>query len=166
MRFERIIRTLRQFLGLTPRERTAREKALDALGLMRSEGHSASAAARESGTSVRQMHRYLGEDVLYREGHRLQAARSDRLYRTLWVFTTQGMQEVGVHGSAKASEVSRHWQAMRTYLEGEGTAALQWLEGKLVGGFVYETNPDRIEAAYLRGDLDAETIYARLGGAA
>jgi len=155
---EKIVRSLRQLLGLRPTERETRERTLEALNLMRQEGHSASEAAELAGTTTKSMRRYLG-DALEQDGRRLRASRGDRLYRELKVLTTEGTKVVGVRGSGQASLISQHANAVRQYLATGQTGALAPFAGRTIAGLAFETDPTAIEEHWRRGELDWEDLY-------
>jgi hypothetical protein len=148
----------KSFKVLTPAQRQARSRALNAVAKMRGSGMSLSDAARHAGTTPVTVHRYA-EPALTKRGSRVIATRGDRLYRRMVVLTPQGRQEVDLRGSRVASLVGRHHDAARRYLRNGDITPLTWFRGKTVGGVEFATDPKDIETAAIRGDLDVDDIY-------
>jgi hypothetical protein len=126
---------------------------------MRSDpGLSLSRAAANEGTTPRAVHRYAG-DALERNGGRWHATHGDRLYRPMVVYSGGAIVDVDVRGSRKASELSAYHSAVRHYLDTGDEEPLKRFQGKSVGGFVYETDPDVLDEMARRRQLDTESIY-------
>ena len=90
----------------------------------------------------------------------------------LRVLTTTGLRVVTGLTAAEASQVGRHWNAIRRYLETGDDTRLTGLTGVVVGathppgpgvgtagGFELETDLDVIEWHAVRGDIGFESIY-------
>jgi hypothetical protein len=106
---------------------------------MRTEGLSLTRAARKAHTTPETVRRYVGSALLRTRGGRWAATSFDRFTRRVWFLTPRGPVEVIVRNSRTASRIARHMAAVRTYLQGSGTAALQEFVGKSVrsGGVSY-----------------------------
>jgi len=154
-----VIRTIPQFLALTPAERGAWRAAFHALELMR-EGHSLSAAARRAGTTPAVVRSYVNP-ALGRKGTRWVARPADRLLRPMHVLTEGGIEhEVVVRGSRVASLIGAHWSAIGHYLDTGDASRLSHFRGKRVAGYALETDPDVIDIWERRGELQVEDIYS------
>lgn len=152
------IRSAGQWLKLRPAEREARERALEALSLMRSQGLSLSRAAAEAGTTTSTARRYIGDALQRDRPGRFHARPGDRLFRRMQTLTTEGVREVDVRGSRVASTIARHWNAVKTYLHGNATT-LERFAGKRVGGHELMTDLAAIEEEGRRGEVPFEHIY-------
>jgi hypothetical protein len=128
-RAPKAVRTLAAFERLRPTERQARERALEALGLMRREGLPIKRAARQSGTTVEAVLRHVGSTLERAARGRYAPRPYDRLYRRMPVLTPQGRVPVEVRDSRTASLLSRHWQAVRRYAEHGDTSGLRQFRG-------------------------------------
>jgi hypothetical protein len=148
----------KSFQGLTPAQRQARSRALNAVAQMRASGMSLTEAARHAGTTPATVHRYVAPALTSR-GNRVVATGGDRLYRRMTVLTPQGRQEVDLRGSRVASLVGRHHDAVRRYIRTGDPRPLAWFAGKRVGGVELASDPKDIETAAIRGDLDVDDIY-------
>ena len=153
--------TPKSFETLRPRAKQARAEALDALAKMR-HGALLTRAAKEAGTTPNTVVRYVG-DQLHREGGRVVASKSDRLFRRVQVTTSEGVQWVDVHSSRPASIAGQHANAVRAFLKAPDDAAaelamrnLRKFEGVTVGGKQLETRPEVLEELERRGELEFE----------
>jgi len=75
------------------------------------------------------------------------------------VLTRQGIQFLPNLTDQEASQVGRHWNAVRRYLEYGDETGLDHLDGVTVGGFTLETDPYAIEWHAVRGEVRFESIY-------
>ena len=75
------------------------------------------------------------------------------------VLTRQGIQFLPNLTDQEASQVGRHWNAVRRYLEYGDETGLTHLDGLTVGGFTLETDPYAIEWFAMRGEVRFESIY-------
>lgn len=75
------------------------------------------------------------------------------------VLSTDGVQFVGGLSAHDASEVGRHWNAIRRYLEYGEETDLSAFAGVAVGGRMLETDLYQIEWHAVRGDVRFESIY-------
>lgn len=158
-RLSRAIRSAKQFLGLRPTEREARERALETISLMRTQKLSLTSAARAAGTTRATALRYA-DDALERDAAgRFRARKADRLFRRMQILAEGGRTEVDVRGSHAASIIARHWNAVKRFLVTGDVAVLRPFIGKRVGGRVLMTDPDTIEEEARRGEVAFEDIY-------
>ncbi len=75
------------------------------------------------------------------------------------VLTTTGLQFLPDLTDREATEVGRHWNALRRYLDFGDEAGLAEFEQLEVGGYELETDLDAIEWHAVRGDVRFESIY-------
>jgi hypothetical protein len=86
------------------REKQARDRTLHALNLIRRKGYALADALRESDTSARTFHKYVGSEVLRsKPGQRLRVTKEDRRIREMPVTTALGDVAKKIHGSKNAS---------------------------------------------------------------
>jgi hypothetical protein len=146
---------------LRPPAKQGRAAALDVLAKVR-HGTPYGRAIEEAGTTPNTVVRYVG-DQLHREGGRVVATKSDRLFRRLQVTTTEGVQWVDVRGSRQASLAGRHANAVKAFLSAPDDASLQdalrnlrRFEGVTLGGKQLETRPEVLEELGRQGELEFE----------
>jgi hypothetical protein len=153
------VRTIRQFLAMTPAQRDAWRAAFHALNMMR-DGLSLAAAARRAGTTPAIVRSYVGP-ALVRKGRRWVARPADRLLRPMQILAEGGIEyEVVVRGSRAASLIGGHWSAIGYYLDTGDASRLAHFRGKRVAGRTLETDPDVIDIWDRRGELQVEDIYS------
>jgi hypothetical protein len=149
---------------LSASQRRSRERALEAVSLMRRSDLSLSQAARRAGTRPETVRRYAG-GALERRGATYRAKASDRALRRVAFLTPEGNQAVTVRSSRDASRVARYQNAVREYVRTGDASGLRQFEGGSVTdaeGKRWEFVTDR---AHLRrlghaGVLSFESIYA------
>lgn len=144
---------------LRPAEALARRQALEALSLMRRKGLSLERAAAQANTTPNAVLRHAGPALVRSSNGRYWPTPNDTLLRALLVLTTEGLIEIALLDSREATVVGRHWSAIGRLLETGDATALRPFEGRRVGGFVLETDPDVIEELGRRGELSFEDIY-------
>ncbi len=159
-RAQQDIRGARQWAALRPAAKAARDRALEALSLMRREGLSLTRAAAQAGTTPNTAWRYAGCALQRRLDGRIVATEADRLYRQMRLITPEGVVNVGIRGSRTASRVGDYWNAVHQYLATGDDTALRPFAGKRVAGRGFETNLDALDRWARRGELDFEDIYA------
>ncbi|MCW2689592.1 MAG: hypothetical protein JWR37_4482 [Mycobacterium sp.] len=131
---------------------------LDAVALMRTQGLSLSAAAREAGTRPATVRRYAAP-ALVQQGRRHQVTPSDRLYRRMRVLTPDGRRDVDVRSSRQASRVAAHYNAIQHYLRTGDDTALRKFRNVCVGGQPLATDLQAIERHASAGELAIDDIY-------
>lgn len=102
---------------LSDRSRAARDSALEALSLMRTQGLSLSKAIRRVGISRETMLKYAGHALEKTPSGQLQATPEDRIVRRMKFPTRSGITVVPIEGSRDAEKVSRYWRAVDEYLK-------------------------------------------------
>jgi hypothetical protein len=146
---------------LDAREEEARYRALDALALMRRDGLSLGAAARQAHTTAAMVRRFAGA-ALDESRRPVRARPWDRLPRQMRVLAAGGVVEVTVTSSQRASIVGHHWVAVRTYLHVGDVRVLEPFRGVTVAGVELESDPDAIDELARRGRFDFSSIYTRV----
>ena len=154
----------------TRRTRTdpaARERALDALSRMRSDGLSLKRAARWAHTTPETVRKYVGQALVKTAGGRYAATPSDRLTRYIRFLTKDGIVGIRVRGSKAASRVARHWAAVKHYLLTGETEALAEFRGRSIraGGVTYPfiTDPKTLERIDAARETSFERLYTQRG---
>jgi hypothetical protein len=163
--YRREMSAQRYFERLGVRGRLAYDRALEAIGLMRREGISATQAARRTGVTTGSIRKYASEavDVI---GRRIRAKPEDRLLRRMRVPTESGVVTAYVRGSRESSLVSRYWNAIRKYEETGDFSDIAALSGKriTVNGRKIElpTGRDSVDKLVRAGEMDIDDIYQEL----
>lgn len=143
----------------------AYRRVLDTLSLKRRKpALSLSAAARESGTTLRTIRRHAPSVLETRSG-RLDVQASDRLPRPMRMLTPTGEVIVNTRSSRTASRISRHNNAVRElYTSAGDTSALKPFNDKTIrgGGKTYEfaTDPQLLNRLARAGAVHFLDIYA------
>lgn len=139
-----------------------RHRALEALSLMRREGLSLTAAARQVDLTQKAVRRWVGR-ALEKPGARWAAKPWDRISRHMRVLSPQGLIEVEVRDSRTASRNASYWNAVDQYLRTGNEELLRPFRGKSFSsrGVRYEfvTSTDVIERAALVGQVEFEDLY-------
>lgn len=159
-RSPRPVRSETELVALRPSEQAARDRALEALSLMRREGLSRAEAARRAGTTASAILRHAGPALERTPTGRYRARPGDRLLRRLQVLSPEGKRVIVTRGSRAASLTGSHWNAIDHYLRTGDASRLRRYRGKTVGGIPLETDPDAIDEWTRRGELEIEDIYA------
>ena len=147
------------------RDPLARERALEVLQRMRTDGESLTRAAREAHTTPETVHRYVGTALVRTRRGRWAATPSDRLTRHVWMFTKDGKVEVAIRGSRQASRVARYMAAVDGYLKKGDTDALAKFEGQGVRSrnqtYLFLTDTEALERLAKAGEVSFERLYTR-----
>lgn len=143
----------------------ARERALEALNLMRSDSLSLKQAARAAFTTPETVRRHVGKVVFRNPNGRYSAKPSDQLARHVWLHTEGGKIEISVRGSRNVGRIARHMAAVDRYLRTGDTEPLAEFERQTIRSrteehsFLTDTNAlDRLAQA---GEVSFERLYAR-----
>lgn len=153
--------TAKDFGAFRTSQKEADRRALDALSHMR-QGDPLVKAAKKAGTTPNTVIKYAGSALEKRSDGRWAAKKSDRLYRPpMNVLTTEGMQFLSPGGKREASLISNYMNDIGRFLATGDKSRLKKYKGKKVAGFILETDPDIIEAAAHKGELDFEDIYEK-----
>lgn len=143
--------------------RAARERALEALGLMRSEGLSLRGAAERVGTTPRTVHKYVGP-ALRKEGRKYRAAERDDLLRPLALLTPEGNRRVWVRSSRDARLIAQYQNAVRLYIrtgDDSGLARFERAGIRDASGawWPFVTDRELVKRLGSAGVLSFESIY-------
>jgi len=114
---------------MSDQHRRTWDKALRALGKMRKEGVSAKDAAHDSDISPSTLRRWLGNTLRKNGRGRLRANTGDSFLRPLRVLTPDGLRDILVKGTRRASQISRHWIAVNQLLDATDLHALEKFKG-------------------------------------
>jgi transposase-like protein len=143
----------------------ARERALEALQLMRSEGLSLTAAARKAGTTPATVRKHVRNALRRTQGGRYLATPSDRLVRHLWLLTPKGVVEVAVRGSRQAELVASYMAAVDWYLRRGDASRLAAFRGKGIRSgdrfFPFLTDTAALDKLARAGEVSFERLYTR-----
>jgi hypothetical protein len=156
----RDIRTVSEWASLIASEKRARDRALEALSLMRHEDLSLDRAAEAAGTTPHTVLKYAGGALQRTASGEIRARSSDSLFRRMRALVAgEGPRDVDVHTSREASIIARHWNAVKHFLWTGDPRRVARFKGVTVAGRPLETDPDAIERWARRGELDFEDIY-------
>jgi hypothetical protein len=142
--------------ALSRRQRETYARALHARRLMERAGMSREQAAREAGTSVRTIKRYLG-DAVEKRGGRWRVRAKARLYSYVRVPTTSGIRTL--EASAREAALARDYKdALWRWANTGDDSALAAMEGAVIDGHVLETDLAVLGELLDRGELDIYEI--------
>lgn len=148
---------------LPDRSQVARERALEALSLMRERGVSATAAADQVGIALETLKKYAGQALRKTESGAWKAKPRDRITRFMKFPTPKGLTLLDVHDSRTASEIGRYWEAVRKYLRTGDEKVLWPFEGRTIevqGEFHdFLTDPFLLKRFARAGEISFPTIY-------
>lgn len=158
-------------IGKRGREIETRNRALHALAKMRRDKLSFAEACRLEHIKPSTVVRHVGNAITQdRPGGRYHATAGDRLRRDLQIPTALGPIPVPIHGSKKATEISRYLNAIALYLRKGDASKLERFKGKTIriGGQKIEliTDPAALTDLALAGALQFDQLYASFTGAA
>lgn len=150
-------------LELTERSQDARERALEALANVRTEGWSPTRAAKAAGTTLKTMKRYLGPVLEKQESGRYKAKGYDRMIRMMRFQTEKGLIALEVKDSRSASRIAKYWAAVDHYLTDGDPERLKPFRGKSVQvngePHPFITDLDTLERLALAGEVRFEDLY-------
>lgn len=149
--------TGKAYAGLTPAQKQARGRALEALSHMR-QGDSLTKAAKQAHTTVNTVIRWTGPAMEHKSGKWTPKA-TDRLVRRMKVLTTDGVIDLEVRSSKQASAIGGHSAAVKDYLATGSEDGLRKFRGKTVGGHILLTDPEQLIDLASVGELEYEDIY-------
>src|SRR3989442_11209742 len=98
-RVRKNVRNAKQWRALKLPERTARDRALEALVLMRREKMTLTRAAMRATTTRNTVLKYTGMALARRPDGRYVAKRADRLFRRMRILSPDGVTSVSIRGS-------------------------------------------------------------------
>ena len=154
----------------TRRPRTdpaARERALEAVNYVRSDGCSLTEAARRARTTPATVRKYASPALVRSPGGRYAATPSDRLTRHIRFLTKDGIAAIRVRGSKAASDTARHWAAAKHCLLTGETEALAEFHGRSIRAdgvtYYFITDPATLERLHAAGETSFERLYTQRG---
>ena len=144
-------------------QQEAYERALLVLGLMRRDGLSLSAAAREAGTQPETARRFVRAALMRTRG-RWEAKPADRLERRMLFYDSEGAKFVTIRSSTAASRIGEYHNAMKEFLETGNRSKLKPFAGKLIVDargkrHRFVTGPKVIRRLARAGEFRFESIY-------
>ncbi|MGA3354792.1 MAG: hypothetical protein ABSD85_16665 [Acidimicrobiales bacterium] len=151
------------WFALSPRDRASRQRAVEAVALMRKEGLRASLAARRAGTTTDAMMRWTGDRLERTSSGRLVLRPHDQGVRIMPVVAEEGtFRAVGVAGGDDAAVVAGHLDAIAVALTGDpialdpfrGVVLLVQLEDARWVEVTLLTDIDELGYLYSVGGLD------------
>lgn len=167
-RAPKLVRTPQVLAALSPSERAARGRALDALSNMRRNPHlSLSTAAHDAHTTPAAVRKHTGA-VIPDERGKLRTSTTDRLIRRLHLITADGpggpgVLLVDVKDSRTATLLARHANAVRAYVEHGDSFDLREFRGRSVTlqgkQFRLLTDTAALDELAALGELQFETLY-------
>jgi len=145
---------------------TERERALEALSLMRRRKLSLTEAAREVEIGRKAVEKWVGKALTKRRG-RVVPRPFDRIPRTIRFLDEFGVIEVEVRDSRTATRVAQWWAAVDRYLKTGDESALKPFRRKSFSShgvvFVFITDLELLGRLALVGQVTFENLYARVG---
>ncbi|MBA2469158.1 MAG: hypothetical protein H0V37_07105 [Chloroflexia bacterium] len=150
---------------LRPAERRARDRALDALQMMRREGLSLTRAAKRAGTTPNAVRRHAGRALEQTGSGGYRAKSYDRMVREMRFLTREGVIVLPVRDSRSASKIAHYMGAVDHYLRTGDDARLRRFRGK--GVWVdkrfrpFITDLDLLDRLANAGEVSFEELYAR-----
>jgi hypothetical protein len=143
----------------------ARERSLEVLQLMRSDGLSLTAAARKAGTTASTVLKHAPSALRRTRSGRYAVTPSDRYTRHVWTLTPGGKLEVAVRGSRQAELQASYMAAVDWYLKRGDASRVAAFDGKGVrsGGRFYPfiTDTAVLDKLVRAGEVSFERLYAR-----
>jgi len=160
-------RTARKKNRKSRKDPFARERTLEALQRMRSDGLSLTRATRVAGTTPATARKYVGSALKRTPSGRWAPTRSDRLTRYIRMLTKDGVEEVRVRGSNPASRVARHMAAVDRYLRSGEIEALAEFHGQSIQAgrvtYPFITDEATLERLHAAGEVSFERLYTLRG---
>jgi hypothetical protein len=159
-------RTAEQYFAQPERLQEALRRMTDVIAKMRKDRVSLQAAARETGISPRAVKRLAGPAIRKGKNGRYTAKHGDQLLRVLRIPTPEGLREVGIRGSRRASAVGEYSAAVSRYLATGDSGPLSKFSGKGIKDDTGNIVPFLTDRSILNqlgnaGALSFESIYAR-----
>jgi hypothetical protein len=140
----------------------ARQRALEALNLMR-RGRSFARAVKQAQTTPENMLKYVGAALRRTRDGTYRPTPSDHLKRSVRFLTAEGVMALEVRSSRTASEIARHWAAIRRYLRTRNVAALRPFRGQSLRvarrALPFVTDPRIVERLEHAGEVRFEELY-------
>ena len=141
----------------------ARNRALQALSLMRNKGHSLTHACGEAGTATETALKYAGTAIVRQENGRYDAKAWDRIVRPMKFLTPKGIIALDVKDSRSASRIARYMADVDKYLKTGDADVLRKYRGKSVTvdrvARPFITDPPELETLAAVGEVQFENMY-------
>jgi hypothetical protein len=149
----------------TDKQFQAKEKAFDVVAAARrNSGKSLGAIARETGTTVKTVRKYLPAALRKSRSGKWVVSKSDRYVRHVSLPGQYGHETVKAHGSKQAQLASAYWAAIGRWTASRNPAELAPFHGKKVGSFEFITDPRTLNALRDSGLLQLDSLYAGAKG--
>lgn len=149
--------------NLPIRSQLARDRALEALNLMRSEGLSATAASKRVGTTLKTVKKYAGRGLEKDESGEWDPKPWDRIIRPMKFPTPTGLMQLDVRDSRSASKLARYWADVREFvLTGNEKLLVPYRSETIqVRGDKHHfvTDPDVLKRLAKAGEISFSDIY-------
>lgn len=143
--------------------KAARERALEALNLMRARGLSLTAAAYRVGTTRETMLKYAGRALEKNEAGEWVPKPWDRIIRPMRFPTPTGVRLLAVRDSRSASKIARYWAAVREFLLTGNEELLRPFRAETVQvegeEHSFVTDPDTLMTLATAGEVRFEDLY-------
>lgn len=118
-------RTSKQYFALPEAAQENWNRVVHVISKMRSEGKSLTQASRDFNIDPRTVTARAGSALRKAKSGRYVAKPNDKLLRVLVVPSPQGLEEVAVKGSAIASKIAEHSDAVQKYLRTGDVSSLK-----------------------------------------
>jgi hypothetical protein len=129
---------------------------------MRRDGLSPQDAAREEGTTLKTVRKYLPAALRRFKAGRWVVTKSDRYVRLLSLPGPHGPVTVRAHGSEEAQFASAYLASLTRWGRTEKSYELSPFHGKKIGDFELITAPRTLRALRDAGLLQLDSLYAAL----
>lgn len=159
-------RTAEDFFAMSERAQDTWTRATHVITKMRSDKASLPEASREYGIDPRIVARLARPALKKGANGRYAAKAKDSLLRVLVIPTTDGLQEIALRDSRRASQLGEYWSAVQKYLETGDVSALRKIRRKTIA----DASGKRFRLLKDVGDLDRlgsagvlsfESLYAK-----
>jgi hypothetical protein len=144
----------------TARQRAARARGLNALARARRTGQSVTRAARDEGTTVGTIRRYLGGAISRPEGSRRYRVRpGDSYSQSMRLVGSSGPDDWEVRGSVNRRRAAAYLRDVEAFRDGKaGPEVVERWRGTVISGFEVEADPDALTQLANRGELDPDEL--------
>lgn len=159
-------RTAEQYFAKPARFKELWNRITHVVAKMRSEKVSLHQASKELGVDPRTVVKRGGTALRKSATGRYEAKKSDRLLRVLVTPAPDGLREIAVLGSGKASQVGGYWSAVQKYLQTGNASALKKYRGRKAQDangkeILFITDLAELNRLGAAGTFSFESIYAR-----
>jgi len=140
----------------------AKNRAFHAVTRMRRDGLSPRDAAREEGTTLATIRKYIRATLRRSKAGRWSVTKSDRYVRILSLPGAHGPVTVRARGSKEAQFASAYLASLTRWQRSEKPYELAPFHGKKIGDFELMTAPRTLRALRDAGLLQLDSLYAAL----